>query len=73
MHHIHMPTDTCHVAHMLMMSWCKHTQIHAYIQMRRHTSVLQISQRDFREFREWRVIWLKRTKLQEMRIIDPPL
>lgn len=34
---------------------------------------LQISLRNFREFREWRVIWLKRTKLQEMRIIDPPL
>lgn len=35
--------------------------------------LLQISQRNFREFREWKVIWLKRTKLQEMRIIDPPL
>lgn len=34
---------------------------------------LQISQWSLREFREWRVIWLKRTKLQETRIIDPPL
>lgn len=38
-----------------------------------HLLCVNVNGGGFTEFRECGVVWLKRTKQQEMRLIDPPL
>lgn len=68
--HTHMPPDTHHAARYKL---ALRVHKNSCLQTRETHKQLQISRRNCREFREWGVILLKRTKLQEMRITGPPL